>query len=245
MARRQVVVERMDEPGLDARAHRQALAGIRRVNYLSTAVSQLWSPIKTAAIELQGARPLRVLDLGCGSGDTILRLAARAVRERLPIELHGCDRSDIAIAAAMDLAAKRESIRVRFFEHDVLESIPEGYDVVMCSLFLHHFESTVAEDLLRRMGEAAGRTVLVNDLLRTTAGYALCWIGCRLITTSPIVHFDGPASVRAAFSAREVRDLATRAGLTGATLHRHWPERFLLQWNRPSFSRQTLESASS
>ena len=40
-------------------------------------------------------------------------------------------------------------------------------------------------------------------------------------------------AVRAAFQEQEVRSLARRAGLSQITIRRHWPQRFLLIWNRP------------
>ena len=67
--------------------------------------------------------------------------------------------------AATAVSHARAGADVAFFVHDVLrgEVVP-GYDVVMASLFLHHQESDEAgRFLLRRMGEMAGRLVLVND----------------------------------------------------------------------------------
>jgi hypothetical protein len=63
-------------------------------------------------------------------------------------------------------------------------------------------------------------------------GFMLVWAGCYLLTTSPVVHTDGPLSVRAALSLDEARALAERAGLQGATFRRHWPERFLMTWRK-------------
>jgi hypothetical protein len=118
-----------------------------------------------------------------------------------------------------------------FFEADALNGpLPGGYDVLTCSLFLHHLEDEQAGELLRRMGQAARRLVLVNDLRRGTDGLLLAYVGSRVLTTSPVVHTDGPLSVRAAFTLPEVRDLARRAGLEGVTLARRWPCRFLLCW---------------
>src|SRR5439155_9017041 len=97
-----------------------------------------------------------------------------------------------------------------------------GYDVVMCSLFLHHLSDEQAPVLLRAMADAAGSLVLINDLRRSRLGYTLAWLGCRLLTRSPIVHVDGPRSVAAAFSPEEALRIAERAGLHGATISRHW-----------------------
>ena len=149
------------------------------------------------------------------------------------MEFHGCDKSASAVAFATVAAAQRGQPAVQFFQLDIMEQpIPDGYDVVMCSLFLHHFEDGSAEGLLRRMKDAAGAAVVVDDLLRSRLGYVLCWVGCRLLTRSSMVHNDGPQSVRAAVTMPEAKALANRAGLHGATFQRHWPERFLMQWCR-------------
>src|SRR5947208_702478 len=81
--------------------------------------------------------------------------------------------------------------------------------------------------------ELARWLVLVNDLERGPLGWMLAWLGTRLLSRSRIVHVDGPLSVEGAFTCAEVRALARRAGLDGATLTRRWPCRFLLAWRRP------------
>jgi hypothetical protein len=74
--------------------------------------------------------------------------------------------------------------------------------------------------------------VLVNDLVRSRIGYILAFAGSRVLSRSPIVHFDGPCSVAAAFTRDEARQMAQRAGLEGARVDWRWPWRFLLQWQR-------------
>jgi hypothetical protein len=74
--------------------------------------------------------------------------------------------------------------------------------------------------------------VLVNDLRRSRIGLALAHVVTRLLTTSSVVHTDGPLSVRAAFTTQEALALAERAGLTGPTVRRIWPFRWLLTWKR-------------
>jgi hypothetical protein len=126
-------------------------------------------------------------------------------------------------------------VKVDFQRCDVFtNSLPTGYDVVLCSLFLHHQSEAKAIDLLRRMAHAARQLVLVNDLLRTTTGYGLAWLATRLATRSPVVHADGPQSVAAAFTLEEAADLAREAGLQGAIVRRRWPCRFLLSWRKPA-----------
>ena len=58
-------------------------------------------------------------------------------------------------------------------------------------------------------------------------------LGCRVLSRSPVVHVDGPRSARAAWTVTELRGLAERAGLAGASVERRLPCRMLLDWSRP------------
>jgi hypothetical protein len=102
----------------------------------------------------------------------------------------------------------------------------------MCSLFLHHLSRDQAVELLRRMASRATRLVLVNDLRRSALGLMLAHAATRVLSSSEIVHTDGPRSVAAAFSLEELRLLSRDAGLETATIARRWPFRFLLNWER-------------
>ena len=104
---------------------------------------------------------------------------------------------------------------------------------MICSLFLHHLDEAEAVTVLRSMSQGSRRAVLVNDLVRSRSGYLLAVLGTRILSRSPIVHIDGPLSVAGAFTPDEVLQLCEQAGLNGATISRHWPQRFLLTWSRP------------
>jgi 2-polyprenyl-3-methyl-5-hydroxy-6-metoxy-1,4-benzoquinol methylase len=223
--------ELMDEPGLDPHEHVRALRGLARVNGLSRISSILWPPIAQLARERKGAR-VRLLDLASGGGDIPIALALRAARARLNVEIDGCDLSEQAVRYAQEQANSRGA-DVHFFALDALaDPLPRGYDIVCCSLFLHHLDEMHATNLLRRMAATANRLVLVDDLIRSRRGYFLALAGCRLLTRSRVVHSDGPASVAAAFTPAEALALAQKARLNGANVTRHWPQRFLLSWSR-------------
>jgi 2-polyprenyl-3-methyl-5-hydroxy-6-metoxy-1,4-benzoquinol methylase len=223
--------EVMDRPGLDPAAHRRALDGLARLNAASGTFRYLWDPIAELARADPG-RPLRVLDLATGGGEFPVTLADWARRAGLPIEAAGCDLSETALEYGREMAAA-VGVPVELFRRDALDGpLPSGYDVVTCSLFLHHLDEDGAVRLLRAMAAAAGRTVLVNDLSRGRLNYLLVWLASRALTRSPVVRVDGPLSVRAAFTPREALALAGKAGLTGATVRSCFPCRFLLTWSR-------------
>jgi SAM-dependent methyltransferase len=231
LGHRRCTAEIMDQPGLGAVEHAAALRGLGRINRVSRSAGILWPEIESLARRHPG-RAIRVLDLATGGGDVPIMLARRARKSGLNVAIDGCDISPVAVAFAAR-SANEAAMPVHFFRLDALnEPLPEGPDVVTCSLFLHHLSDDEALRLLRKMAGTARSMVLVNDLLRSRVGYWLAWAGCRVLSRSPIVLHDGPASVRAAFSLAEARDLARRAGLDGARLSRRWPWRFLLSWSR-------------
>lgn len=229
--------ELMDQPGLDAAAHRHALAGLARVNWWSRSAAIFWPALTTlgnrsSADAAQQSRPVRVLDLACGGGDVTVALAQRALKSGLKIEFTGLDISETALEVSRE-RARQAGVVIDFQQHDVLQSpLPEGFDAIICSLFLHHLAESDAIALLGRMAAAARQVVLVNDLIRSRSGYWLAVLGTKLLTRSHIVHVDGPLSVAGAFTIGEVRDMAKQAGLSEPTIRRHWPWRFLMTWSR-------------
>ena len=54
--------------------------------------------------------------------------------------------------------------------------------------------------------------MVVNDLLRTPAAFALVWLTTRALRLHPVSCHDGPISVRRAYSADELRALGRRIG---------------------------------
>jgi SAM-dependent methyltransferase len=223
--------EIMDQPGLDEQSHRRALAGLRRINRFSRTGSVAWTAIERLVASDPG-RTWRVLDVASGGGDVAIDVARRAVQRGMKVLVDACDISPFAVRYACARAAERRVENVSFFRCNVLDGpLPEGYDIVMCSLFLHHLDEENAVALLSKMAAAARKLVVVNDLRRSAVGYLLAWLGCRILTRSPVVHVDGPRSVQAAFSLDEMRGVARRSGLESAVLQPRWPCRLLLQWS--------------
>jgi 2-polyprenyl-3-methyl-5-hydroxy-6-metoxy-1,4-benzoquinol methylase len=231
LSRRQRQPEIMDQPGLDSGRHAQALRGLERVNFWSGSARTLWSPILSLARKT-GAPCLRILDVATGAGDVPIALWRKAQAAGLRLQIDACDVNPRAVQYSQRQAAQ-EKANVRFFELDALrDPLPGGYDVVVSSLFLHHLDEAEAIELLGRMAAGARRMVLVNDLVRSPAGFFLAYVGTRLLTTSEVARLDGPRSVEGTFTLEEVRDLAKRAGLWGVTVEECWPCRLLLKWEQ-------------
>lgn len=224
----------MDDPALDEGLHRQALRGLERVNRISGIARLIWRSVRPLCDEISD-RPVRVLDVGCGGGDISVGVWRQAQRAGRSIQVGGCDISPKALRMSTERAELAGAgSDAAYFSVDILnDDLPGDWDVMYCSLFLHHFDEQQGIRLLSNMGRSARRMVLVNDLVRSRLGYTLCWCGVRLLTRSPIVHVDGPLSVRAGFQPEEVLAMSEAAGMPGARITRHWPQRLLLTWRRP------------
>ncbi len=229
---RQRTGEILDDPALPSEEVIKALAGLARLNKVSRAASVLWSEIKTLARQRQFAQ-LRILDVASGGGEVLLALTQKAERSGLQLQVAACDINPFAMRHAQTRFNKAEA-KVNFFKRDVLhEALPGGYDVVMCSLFLHHLQREDAVRLLQQMARAAGALILINDLERTLWNYYLVLLGSRLLSRSHVVHFDALRSVESAFTLREVSEIAQAAGFTNFKLKACWPGRYLLSWHKP------------
>lgn len=219
--------ELMDDPTLDEARHHDALSGLARLNRVSLTHRRVFQEV--ARQWHQGGRPVRVLDVGCGDCDVLIRVVRRARRHGIDVRPFGCDVSDVALERAHRRAAG-SGVALELARLDVTrDALPGGFDVVTCSLFLHHLTEAASVELLSGMARA-GRRLLVQDLRRTRFGYLLAWIGVHALSRSRVVRIDGLRSVRAAYTLDEVAGLCRRAGLRGALVTRCWPQRFAIRW---------------
>lgn len=171
---------------------------------------------------------LRVLDVGTGNADLLSRLLRWAARGGGRWSGVGIDIHANMLAAAR---ARRADAFLPLVQGDAL-ALPfpdRAFDVVLCTLTLHHFDDRQAVRLLREVARVAKRVVLVSDLERTPLAYlfarafALTWWRSNRIT-----RHDGPLSVLRAFTPAELRELAHRAGLETPRVRRRFPFRLTL-----------------
>ena len=225
--------EVMDQPGLDPAEHDRALQGLRRINAISRCVPGLFHQVERLASENPSTQ-LSVLELACGGGDTAIALAELAEKRALNISFQACDLNPEAVRLARRNVVRSDS-SVDVFVADALNSSgSKQFDVVYCTLFVHHLDPPDVVRLLKGMAARARQLVIVDDLIRSRLGYSLAWIGTRLLTRSWVVHYDGPLSVKAAFTPEEILDLASQADLGDCVLERTWPERYRLCWRPPA-----------
>ena len=118
------------------------------------------------------------------------------------LDVEGWDVHAGAVAYARENAHKRARTFGLFRETRLEDSGPDSYDVVTCSLFLHHLSRDQAVELLRRMASGPNAWCWSTICGARLADWLLAHVATRLLTSSEVVHTDGPRSVAAAFSVR-------------------------------------------
>ena len=159
---------------------------------------------------LEPGSQMRVLDLATGSGDIPRLMVDFARRVGATVRIDAVDQQ----AATLEIAQKLSGAypEIIFIQGDVLTFAGEPYDMVLCSLALHHFSEPDAVTLLRRCRELSRKYVLVSDLRRGWLATAGVYLLTALVFREPMTRVDGRLSADRAFSFREFRSLAERAG---------------------------------
>jgi ubiquinone/menaquinone biosynthesis C-methylase UbiE len=88
-----------------------------------------------------------------------------------------------------------------------------AFDVVHCSLLIHHLEREEAVALLREMRRVARRGVVINDLRRGWVPLLATAVGVAILGRCRATRHDGLLSVRRAYTVDELDDLLGEAGL--------------------------------
>jgi len=153
---------------------------------------------------------VRIVDLATGSGDIPRLIVDRTRKIGAKVEIAALDQQSATIEIARKLSADYPEIS--FVEANILEWQPAGpYDIVLCSLALHHFSDEDAVRLLRRCGDLSRKFVLVSDLRRGLLATIGVYLLTALIFREPMTRYDGRVSAARAFSFAELDDLAGRA----------------------------------
>jgi 2-polyprenyl-3-methyl-5-hydroxy-6-metoxy-1,4-benzoquinol methylase len=152
---------------------------------------------------------VRMVDLATGSGD-IPRLAVGYARSaKADVRVDAVDQQSATLEIAKSLSAGYPEIT--FCQGNILEWQSEQYDIVLCSLALHHFSEDDAIRVLQRCRELSRGFVLVSDLRRGLLASIGVYLLTALIFREPMTRSDARASAARAFSFRELRELAERA----------------------------------
>jgi 2-polyprenyl-3-methyl-5-hydroxy-6-metoxy-1,4-benzoquinol methylase len=118
----------------------------------------------------------------------------------------------------LEIARKRSALfpEISYAQADIRSFEPgEQFDIVLCSLALHHFGWQEALEILQRLSRLSNRAVLISDLARSVSGILGVYLITSTVFRDRMTRLDGRLSIRRAFSFAEMKRLAIEAGWEG------------------------------
>lgn len=216
-------VEFLDEGDVDPDVRRQAQGDIARSNRLLGGLRAAIVEFRKVARTIAGSQTL--LDVGTGLADIPERASAVAERDGLRLTTIGVDGAPSLLVAARGCVTHgvcASAFALPFRDHSI--------DIVMCSQLLHHFDWPDAEHVIRELNRVASRAVIVSDLRRSWIAAAGFWIVANGLRFHRVTRHDGVVSVLRGFTARELRQLVTRATGVAPIVRRRLGYRLTVQW---------------
>lgn len=204
------LTELMDEP-CSRDEMRACLRDIARLNRWFLAYRPLLQWLDGFALA-QLPQPLRILDVGCGYGDTLRRVMRWAKSRNLAVELTGLDINSDAVSIADEVTPPASGIR--WVWADVLAFAPQNpIHVVISSQFTHHLGEPQIVRFLQWMEQHASVGWFINDLSRAAVPYHFIRIFAQLARMHAFVQDDAPTSIARSFVVQDWRRICAAANL--------------------------------
>ena len=172
------------------------------------------------------ATGLHIVDLGCGSGE-LLKIVARKFRKSNPHSIFlGIDANPNIVRYAQKHVLPFPEVSIS--TEDILDTEfkQKKFDIILATLFFHHFSSTQLIQIFKGFKKQACLGVVINDLHRHWLAYYSIKILTRFFSRSSMVKYDAPLSVHRGFKRAELMDILHQAGIKNYTLKWKWAFRW-------------------
>ncbi|MBA3901492.1 MAG: methyltransferase domain-containing protein [Bacteroidetes bacterium] len=222
-SKRSVKVELMDDPLVLQRDVNIALIELEFINKYLGGNDLLVNALPKAGF----ANQTTIMDLGCGSGDMLRIIAKYAIKLNYSsFKLYGVD-----INPSMTSFAKSRSVlfpEIKYLTCDIWDEklLEINPDIVINSLFCHHFDDQQLIELVKRMNKLASKSIIINDLHRHWFAYYSIKYLTALFSNSYLVKYDGPLSVARALTKSEWINILEKAGVKNFQISWKWAWRW-------------------
>ncbi|MGH7532030.1 MAG: methyltransferase domain-containing protein [Gemmatimonadales bacterium] len=217
--------ELLDGPDADPMRVTTSLRNIARANrWFGGTWAALHGIDRVLSSDASG--PATLLDIGTGAGD-LPRAAARRVRRRgIELRVIGIERHPAAARLAQG-----DGLDVILGCASALPFATQSVDIVLISQVLHHLDAVSGRALLVDADRIARCGVVIADLQRSRVAPVLFLVGAALFRFDRDTRTDGITSIRRGYTANELRQLCTAAGVR-ATITRRPGFRVVAWWRK-------------
>ncbi|MCG9793296.1 methyltransferase domain-containing protein [Flavobacterium algicola] len=218
--------EIMDDFSLEGEELRDALDKIASINQLLGGNQLTLQGVKQLISEKK--RKLTIVDVGCGNGDMLRTLADYGAKNNLELDLIGIDANAFTINHAVALSKQYPTISYQCIDIFEKEFQELQYDIVLCTLTLHHFKTDQINYLLQLFAKQAKIGIVINDLHRTSIAYRLFQAVCFVFRLNRMSREDGLVSILRGFKKKELVAFSKINNLKNHSIQWKWAFRY--QW---------------
>jgi 2-polyprenyl-3-methyl-5-hydroxy-6-metoxy-1,4-benzoquinol methylase len=218
--------ELMDDFAMEGEILRDALDKIASINQLLGGNKVTLAGIKQLLKNIPKNQPIHILDVGCGNGDMLRSLAAFAAKNKLIFNLVGVDANQFTISHAKQLSQNYSNIS--YICEDIFDGQYGSYDIILCTLTLHHFKDNEIITLLKDFVQKARLGIVINDLQRSKTAYYLFTALCYVFGLNHMSREDGLTSILRGFKRADLQKYSQQLGFKNYSINWKWAFRY--QW---------------
>ena len=201
--RRVDLSELMDDSDCDLNMLRETYRQFSTVNGLLTG----WRRVYVRFIRPILRDESTILDVGCGGGDLLLRLAGWAAKDGFKVHITGIEPDQRAVDYVRSIDLPENVVVEQTTTSDLVH---EGrrFDIVVSNHLLHHLSPAELRDFLAESKLISTKLVLHNDIRRDDLayfGFMPMWFFFRNSFIVP----DGLTSIRRSYKPNELRQVVS------------------------------------
>ena len=218
--------EIMDDFTLEGVLLRDTLDKLETINRLLGGNSVTISGLKKILKNQSKNKTITIVDLGCGNGDILRDVAQFGRKNNYSFKLTGIDANLAAIEYAKELSKDYSELnfkKIDVFSEDFKE---QSFDIVLCTLFLHHFKNEELIPFLKTITEKATIGIVVNDIHRHRLAYYLFKL-IGFFIKNEMVREDGLTSILRAFKKKDLENIAKELNVH-FSIQWKWAFRYLM-----------------
>ncbi|WP_367753107.1 methyltransferase domain-containing protein [Flavobacterium sp. WC2430] len=220
--------EIMDDFTMEGEILREALDKIAKINQLLGGNTLTLLGVEKLLSSLVTDKEITIVDVGCGNGDMLRTLAQYGKKNNLNFKLVGVDANNFTINHAINLSVNYPNIS--FICEDIFGEVFNElkYDIVLCTLTLHHFKKEEIEKILPIFYANANLGIVINDLHRNSVSYRLFQLLCRVFQLNEMSREDGLISILRGFKKEDLIAFSKKLNFRNYTIQWKWAFRY--QW---------------
>ena len=220
--------EIMDDFDMEGEVLRDALDKIAKINQVLGGNKLTLEGVEQIIKDNPTDEIITIVDVGCGNGDMLRSLADYAENKKLNFKLIGVDANNFTVKYARELSLHYPNIIYRcedIFDKPFQEL---NYDIVLCTLTLHHFKDDEIISLLEAFKANAKLGIVINDLERSSISYRLFQALCFIFRLNDMSREDGLVSILRGFKKNELEQFSKKLNFRNYKIQWKWAFRY--QW---------------